>query len=86
MARGYKQSGLVTLVERRSAYLLSARLLRISTELIKAAGIDPSLKAHRRAVQTVTLDNGSEFVEHQAVAKAENAATYFVAPNATAAW
>jgi len=33
--QGHKQSGLVTLVERRSGYLLAARLLRISAELTK---------------------------------------------------
>ena len=77
--QGHKQSGLVTVVERRSGYLLAARLPRISAELTKAAMIR-LLKPRRGAVQAITLDNGSEFAEHQAVAKAVTAATFFCDP------
>jgi transposase, IS30 family len=38
------------------------------------------LKPCRGAVQTITLDNGSEFADHQAVAKAVTAVTYFCDP------
>ncbi|MDO6671336.1 IS30 family transposase [Cobetia amphilecti] len=57
--QGHKQSGLVALVERRSGYLLAERLPRISAELTQAAMIR-LLKPRRGAVQTITLDNGSE--------------------------
>ncbi|MBZ5877443.1 IS30 family transposase [Chromohalobacter israelensis] len=77
--QGHKQSGLVTLVERRSGYLLAARLPKISAKLTKAAMIR-LLKPHRGAVQTITLDNGSEFADHEAVAKAVTATTYFCDP------
>ncbi|SDJ60928.1 Transposase and inactivated derivatives, IS30 family [Billgrantia gudaonensis] len=77
--QGHKQSGLVTLVERRSGYLLAARLPKVSAGLTKAAMIR-LLKPRRGAVQTITLDNGSEFAEHQAVAKAVTAATFFCKP------
>ncbi len=77
--QGHKQSGLVTLVERRSGYLLAARLPRISAELTQAAMIR-LLKPRRGAVQTITLDNGSEFAGHEAVAKAVTAAMYFCDP------
>ncbi|MBZ9559705.1 IS30 family transposase [Halomonas coralii] len=76
---GHKQSGLVTLVERRSGYLLAARLPKISAELTQAAMIR-LLKPRRGAVQTITLDNGSEFAGHEAVAKAVTASTYFCDP------
>ena len=76
---GHKQSGLVTLVERRSGYLLAARLSKISAELTQAAMIR-LLKPRRGAVQTITLDNGSEFAGHEAVAKAVTASTYFCDP------
>lgn len=46
---GHKQSGLVTLVERRSGYLLTARLHKISAELTKEAMIR-LLKPRRGAV------------------------------------
>ncbi|GAA5169864.1 hypothetical protein GCM10023342_02450 [Modicisalibacter zincidurans] len=60
MIQGQNQSGLVTLVERRSGYLLAARLPRISAELTKAAMIR-LLKPRRGAVQPIKLDNESEF-------------------------
>jgi transposase, IS30 family len=81
--QGLKQSGLITLVERRSGYLLAARLPRISAELTQAAMIR-LLKPHRDAVHTITLDNGSEFAGHVAVAKAVIAATYFCDPYCSA--
>ncbi|MCE9662958.1 IS30 family transposase [Halomonas sp. M5N1S17] len=77
--KGHKQSGLVTLVERRSGYLLAARLPNITAELTQKAMIR-LLKPRRGAVQTITLDNGSEFASHEAVGKAVTAATYFCAP------
>ncbi|GGY12159.1 IS30 family transposase [Litchfieldella qijiaojingensis] len=77
--KGHKQSGLVTLVERRSGYLLAARLPNITAELMQKAMIR-LLKPRRGAVKTITLDNGSEFAGHEAVAKAVTAATYFCAP------
>ncbi|WP_235272588.1 MULTISPECIES: IS30 family transposase [Halomonadaceae] len=77
--QGHKHSGLVTLVERRSEYLLAARLPRGSAELMKAAMIR-LLKPRRGAGQTITLDNGSEFAVHEAVSKAVTAATYFCDP------
>ncbi|WP_082021198.1 IS30 family transposase [Chromohalobacter japonicus] len=77
--KGHKQSGLVTLVERRSGYLLAARLPQITADLTQKAMIR-LLKPRRGAVQTVTLDNGSEFANHEAVAKAVSAAIYFCDP------
>ncbi|PMR73587.1 hypothetical protein C1H69_16840 [Billgrantia endophytica] len=79
LIHGHKQSGLVTLVERRSGYLLAARLPRIWAELTQATMIR-LLKPHQGAVQTITLDNGSEFASHGAVAKAVTVATYFCDP------
>lgn len=52
---------------------------RISTELTQAA-MSRLLKPRRGAVQIITLDNGSEFPGHEAVAKAVMAAMYFCDP------
>ncbi|WP_192034467.1 IS30 family transposase [Halomonas sp. YLGW01] len=79
VVQGHKQSGLVTLVERRSGYLLAARLPKLSAELTQRAMIR-LLKPRRGAVQTITLDNGSEFADHETVAQAVTAATYFCDP------
>lgn len=65
----YKQSGLVTPVERRSGYLLAARLPRIRAELTKAAMIR-LLTPRREAVRTIMRDNGPEFPSHEEVAAA----------------
>ncbi|MGP9768791.1 IS30 family transposase, partial [Halomonas sp. AOP13-D3-9] len=67
--KGHKQSGLVTLVERRSGYLMAARLPKITAELTENAMIR-LLKPRRGAVKSITLDNGSEFAHHEGVAKA----------------
>uniref|UniRef100_UPI002468FDEC IS30 family transposase n=1 Tax=Chromohalobacter sp. 296-RDG TaxID=2994062 RepID=UPI002468FDEC len=77
--KGHKQSGLVTLIERRSGYLLAARLPSITAELTQKAMIR-LLKPRRGAIQPVTLDNGSEFANHATVAKAVTAAVYFCDP------
>nr|WP_311945393.1 IS30 family transposase [Halomonas piscis] len=75
--KGHKPSGLVTLVERRSGYLLAARLPGITAELTQTAMIR-LLKTRRGAVESITLDNGSEFAGHETVAKAVVAATDFL--------
>lgn len=77
--QGHKQSGLVTLVERRSGYLLAARLPKVSADLTQAAMIR-LLKPRRGAVKTITLDNGSEFANHVAVGRAVSADIYFCGP------
>jgi IS30 family transposase len=74
--KGHKQSGLVTLVERRSGYLLAARLPQITAGLT-AAAMNRLLKPRRGVVKSITLDNGSEFAHHEAVAKAVSASVYF---------
>ena len=77
--KGHKESGLVTLVERRSGYLLAARLPTI-TATRTAEAMTRLLAPRRGAVHTITLDNGSEFAEHLKVAKAVSAKTYFCDP------
>lgn len=79
VVQGHKQSGLVTLVERRSGYLLAARLPKLTAELTQRAMVR-LLKPRRGAVQTITLDNGSEFASHEDVAKALAAKIYFCDP------
>lgn len=77
--KGYKESGLVTLVERRSGYLLAARLSCITAQGTAHAMIR-LLKPRRGAVKSITLDNGSEFAGHRDVAHAVSADTYFCDP------
>ena len=76
---GHKQSGIVTLVERRSGYLLAGQLGRITAELTTST-IVRLMRPIRGAVRTLTLDNGSEFADHQRMAAALSMATYFCDP------
>ena len=77
--QGHKQSGLVTLVKRRSGYLLAGRLKRFTANQT-ARTVIRLLKPVRGAAKTLTLDNGSEFAEHEHVAKELDLAAYFCAP------
>lgn len=73
------KAGLVTLVERHSGFLLTARLPTITATTMAKAMI--RLPTPRRgAVHTITLDSGSEFAEHREVAKAVSETTYFCDP------
>lgn len=76
MLKGHKQPGLVTLVERRSDYLMAARLPKITADLT-AAAMSRLLKPRRGAVKSITLYNGSGFAHHETVAKAVSASVYF---------
>ena len=76
---GHKQSGMVTLVERRSGYLLAEVLPQLKAEPTGEA-IIRQFRRIRGAVKTLTFDNGFEFADHQRVGQALSAATYFCDP------
>lgn len=76
---GHKQSGIATLVERRSGYLLAGLLPKIKS-VLTADAIIRLLRPVRGAVKTLTLDNGSEFADHQRMTEALSMATYFCDP------
>lgn len=82
VSRG-KRSGLVTVVDRRSRYLLAAKLKdrtagrtrRKMERLLK--NLSPELR------QTITFDNGKEFSEHEALARHLGIDVYFAHPYAS---
>lgn len=76
MLQDHKQSGLQTLVERRSGYLLAGRLKRFTANRTTRT-VNRLLKSTRGAAKTPTPDNGSEFAEHEHVVKELNLAVYF---------
>jgi len=67
------------LVEKRTDYLLADRVPKLKAGLITDV-IIRELRPIRRAVQTLTLDNGSEFVDHKAFSKRLSLASYFCDP------
>jgi transposase, IS30 family len=74
-----RKSALVTLVDRKSLFTLTQRVKRRTARNVSRA-ITSLLKPYQDKVHTLTFDNGSEFVEHEKVAKALNAQTYFAHP------
>jgi len=75
-----KQSGLVTLVERKSGLLRIGRLtnLRSATTMDMAERCLANLPHSLR--HSVTFDNGSEFAEHQRLTERLDLAVYFAEP------
>jgi transposase, IS30 family len=82
VSRG-KRSGLVTLVDRRSRYLLAAKLKDRTAARTrrKMEGLLKNLSPQRRL--TITFDNGKEFSEHEALARHLGIGVYFAHPYAS---
>lgn len=74
-----RRSCLVTLVERVSRLTLMAKVPRKYADLVRDRTIE-LLGDFRDWAHTLTLDNGTEFVEHEQVAEALSMAIYFARP------
>lgn len=70
---------LVTLAERKSRMYLVRKVDAKRAIDVRDAVID-MLKPYAATVRTITADNGSEFVEHKAIAEALNIDFYFAHP------
>ena len=75
----HHKGALVTLVERKSKLTLLGQVRRPTAEAVKETIIRLLRRDHKR-VLTLTVDNGKEFTEHQAVAKALKVKVYFADP------
>ena len=78
IGKGY-EGALLTLVERRTKYVLIVKLASKQAGALAAA----ATKALRRSslpVKTITFDNGLEFARHESIGQALEAATYFAHP------
>ena len=73
---------LVSLTERKSKFVLLAKVERKTDELVKAAVIG-LLKPYQDKVKTITSDNGKEFAAHEAIAREVGADFYFAHPYAS---
>lgn len=74
-----QKSVLLTLVERRSKYLIVARLNGLTAEETATAMIK-AFKKYRPKVHSITMDNSKEFYRHMKAAEALDAKTYFCRP------
>ena len=79
VGRQKKGKELVTLVERRSRFLV-AKLASEKSAKEVAASIIEGLQDSASMVKTVTFDNGKEFSNHQDIAKALDCDVYFARP------
>jgi len=76
----YGQDGyFVTLVERVSKMLLTMKV-KNKTKKIVSLAIRKLLKPYKEICKTITFDNGGEFADHRAVAKALTCKIYFAKP------
>ncbi len=78
IGRGH-QGVLVTLVECKLRYTLSAPLPR-RTSAEAGEAIIKMLRPHKDCCETITLDNGKEFAEHEFTGKCLGAQVYFAHP------
>jgi IS30 family transposase len=74
---------LATCVERKSRYLLIARLPDGTACQFNSAAIRQFRKIPVRWRKTLTTDNGSEFIEHQTLARRLGFQTFFATPYAS---
>lgn len=79
VGRQKKGKVLVTLVERRSRFLV-AKMASAKSAKEVAASIIEALQDSASMVKTVTFDNGKEFSNHQDIAKALDCDVYFARP------
>ena len=75
---GHKQA-IVTLVERKSGFALLVKVSHKSAHLVGRA-IEDKFKCLGSRVKTLTVDNGKEFADHQAIDRALGIQTYFADP------
>ena len=79
VGKGHRMA-LVTLVDRKSRFTLIKKVERYTAPLVKQAMIDLLSVYGREKVLTITCDNGKEFSQHEAVAKALKTNIYFAHP------
>lgn len=73
------KGALVTLVDRHSKLLLTARVVSTTKRAVTAAMLK-LLKPVKGFVHTITFDNGKEFADHAKIGEKLGAATYFAKP------
>jgi IS30 family transposase len=70
---------LVTLVERRSKFLLVRKIWRKTVENTSRSIVN-LLKKYKKFVKSITFDNGTEFAWHGEIAKKLKTEIYFARP------
>ena len=76
------RSALVTLVDRKSRYLLSQRVLKVNAKHVTQAMIDLLHTVTPKRVRTLTPDRGTEFAGYREVSQELSIPVYFPDPHA----
>lgn len=74
-----RQSAMLTIVERKTLFSVIVRLTGKRTVLLADALIQ-EMRGLQSRIKTITFDNGLEFAEHQRIAEALGAKSYFAHP------
>ena len=80
MAGGKSKGGLATHVERKSRYLVAAKLKDQRSETFMTATIDAFSPMKNAIIKTFTVDNGSEFSQFKLLEEATQSRVYFADP------
>ena len=75
-----RHGGLVSLVERKSGYLLLARVTDLRAGTVRNASQRKLVSLPEHLRRTLTFDNGKEFAEHEELALATSMNIYFAKP------
>ncbi|MHA3065044.1 IS30 family transposase [Lacticaseibacillus saniviri] len=76
------RAALVTLVDRRSRYLLADRIPKVNAKAVTQAMIDLLQSISPNRVHTITPDRGTEFAGYREVTKVLGTTVYFPDPHA----
>lgn len=75
-----RRGGAVTLVERKSGYLLLGRISNLQAATVRRSAAELYSTTPPTLRKTLTLDNGKEFAEHQHLAEEASLKIYFAKP------
>jgi transposase, IS30 family len=75
-----KRVRIVTLVDRRSGYLIAYLLPKLNAELLTKLAVQKLRRLPRDKRQTLTLDNGTEFSDWERLEKQTGMTVYFAYP------
>lgn len=76
------KAGLVTLVDRRSRYLIAERVPKVNSSFVAKAVIAGLSVLPNGRVRTLTPDRGTEFAKYAEIASVLKASLYFPDPHA----
>jgi len=77
---GEKTQRILTHVERKSGYLLTDKLDKVTSEIVRKVTAKRFRSVPRTKRYTITYDNGSEFSDHEMIEKETKTTVYFAHP------